>query len=417
MKRFKSLFNLAAVLVLVAALVPGRTQAAQMANRSLTMGSSQAGYSNQNTNHDFSFKLGATPGISAFGSAELLYCTTPLGTCTAPTGLDLRASGGGSYALGTGTSDQALNGGAFTNTFAKDTAGETANRIRIKSTSTNSVAADDVITFHLTGIENPTTSSYSPAGNNTFYVRATFYDSTTYTGNSDTGVVAAAIVPLLTVSARVQETLNFCVGTTTVNDGTTSVGGDCSNISGSTVDLGVADNTTTGGVTDGSTKAHGVFMVRSNAVNGTEVGYRAVQQSGTTYKGSLRILGTTCSGAANTVAAANSQTDTCFNSNTTKTALTTSVEEFGMTGRFINRASSATPTSNLALAAAYDSTSTEGFAWDQSGNYVAIADSYASTDKVLDDEAVVLKFAAVSALTTPTGQYQAQGDFIAVTTY
>jgi hypothetical protein len=158
-------------------------------------------------------------------------------------------------------------------------------------------------------------------------------------------------------------------------------------------------------------------MLRTNAVNGSVVGYRAVQQSGTNYVGSLRVVGANCGGAGNTVGAANSTTDQCFNSNTTKTALTTSVEQFGMTGRFINRLSSATPTANLALATDYDGTSTVGYAWNQTGTFTTIASSTASTDKVVDDESVILQFAAVAALTTPTGVYQAQGDFVAIPTY
>ncbi len=419
--RSKSLVFVSALTLAVSGLLPltmGSATAAQITNRSIELESAQAGSGGQNIYHEFKFTVPTGTTLTNLGSVEFTYCTTPLGACTAPTGLDLRTTGG-SYALGTGSAaDQGINGSLPANTFAKDTAGETANRIRIKATSTNSIAANDDVLFHFTGIENPTTSSYSPNGNNTFFVRITAWSSTAYGGGSDNGVVAAAIVPLLTVSARVQEILNFCVGSTTVNDGTTSVAADCAALAGSpSIDLGVADTTTTGAVTDGSTKAHGVFMVRSNAVNGTTIGYRAVQQTGTTYKGSLRVVGATCSGASNTVAAANSQTDMCFNSNAAKTALTASVEEFGMTGKFINRASSGTPTANLALATDYDSTGVEGYAWDQSGAFVSIADSNASTDKVLDDEAVVLKFAAVAALTTPTGQYQAQGDFIAVTTY
>ena len=110
-------------------------------------------------------------------------------------------------------------------------------------------------------------------------------------------------------------------------------------------------------------------------------------------------------------------TDRCFNAATTKTALTSSVEQFGMTGRFINRTSSTVPTSNLSLTANYDSTSTTGYAWIEDGTFTTVATSVPSTDKVVDDEAIVLGFAAVAALTTPPGQYTAQADFIAVPTY
>jgi hypothetical protein len=226
----------------------------------------------------------------------------------------------------------------------------------------------------------------------------------------------------------VQEILHFCVDNTTINDDTTNIGSDCANlagaVAGNSVDIGVADNSTTGAVSPDAegNNANGVFMVRTNAVGGTVVGYRAVQQSGTNYPGSLRVVGSTCvseaAGRNDTNDGTNRvSTDQCFNSATTKTALTTSIEQFGMTGRFINRTSSATPTSNLTLATAYDSTATVGYAWDESGAFTNLATSVPSTDKVIDDEAVLLKFAAVAALTTPTGVYQAQADFVAVPTY
>ena len=52
------------------------------------------------------------------------------------------------------------------------------------------------------------------------------------------GVFAQSTSQTLTVNARVQERLDFCVGATAVNDGTTAVGAACSNITGNTVDLG-----------------------------------------------------------------------------------------------------------------------------------------------------------------------------------
>jgi hypothetical protein len=185
------------------------------------------------------------------------------------------------------------------------------------------------------------------------------------------------------------------------------------------VDLGLVDTSTTGTASpdpDGN-NLNAMFMVRSNAIGGTVVGYRAVQQSGTNYRGALRIVGSTCAGSANTVGSSGSSTDTCFNSNTTKTVMTTALEEFGITGRYINRSSSTVPTSNLSLTTDYDSTSTLGYAWQQDGTYTPVATSAPSTDKVIDDEAVIIKLGAVAALTTPPGQYTAQADFIAIPTY
>ncbi len=415
-----------AIALSVSGLLPmmlGSANAAQLTTRKIELQSSQAGFTAQNIYHETTFNVATATSI---GSVELLYCLSPLGACTGPTGLDFTSNG---FTLGTTTTDQTINGVIPTNVYSVDATGQTANRIRINATSANTITSGQTVKFRFANIENPTVNTFgdtSPTNSqpdNVFFVRMNTYNTTSYGSGIDSGVVAAAIEPLLTVSARVQEILNFCVANTTVDDaGTTNPGADCSAITGTTgssIDLGVVDGTTTGSVspdTDGNSR-NGIFMVRTNAVNGTVVGYRAVQQTGTNYLGSLRVVGANCGGAANTVGAASSSTDQCFNSNVAKTALSASVEQFGMTGRYINRLSSSTPTTNLALAANYDSTSTVGFAWTQTGAFTTIADSTASTDKVIDDEAVVLQFGAVSSLTTPTGQYQAQGDFIAVPTY
>ena len=385
---------------------------AQLTSRSLTLSSSQA--SAANVTHTFNFSVATTGNI---GSMELLYCTTPTGACTAPPGLSVSSVTTGDILT------QTINAVAAGFTIGTNT----ANKIQITRTAASANATDPVV-LSFDNITNPSTSTYSPSGNNTFFTRIVTSSDNGYATDVDEGVVASAILPLITVSARVQEILHFCVANTTVNVATvTDPGVDCSAITGTTgsaVDIGVADNTVTGAVspdTDGN-NLNGMFMVRTNAVGGTIVGYRAVQQTGTNYKGALRVAGSTCTATGvgkndTNNAGARISTDQCFNSSPTKLALTTSIEQFGMTGRFINRVSSDTPTTNLSLSTDYDSTSSVGYAWTEDGSFANVATSVPSTDKVVDDEAIILKFAAVAALTTPTGVYQAQADFIAVPTY
>ena len=406
------------------AVVPVRAD--QLTSRKLEIQSAQPGTAGQNIWHEFTFNVAQATSI---GSMEYTYCTTPLGTCTTPTGLDFTTGG---ITLGTTSTDQTINGSVPTNTYALGTGGNipTANRVRIQSSAANTISVGQTVKIRFGAIENPTTTTPT---SNTFFVRIITYNTTSYGTAIDDGVVASAIVPLLTVSARVQEVLHFCVDNATTAGGlnaTTALGTDCSNfvntyaVAGNSVDLGVADNSTSGAVSPaaGGNSADGVFMVRSNALNGLIVGYRAVQQTGTNYQGALRVVGSTCTatgtGKNDTNDGTNRvSTDRCFNSALTKTALTASLEQFGMTGRFINRTSSTVPTSNLSLSANYDSTSTTGYAWIEDGTFTSVATSVPSTDKVVDDEAIVLGFAAVAALTTPPGQYTAQADFIAVPTY
>jgi hypothetical protein len=404
-------------------------KADQLTSRKLEVQSAQPGSVGQNIWHEFTFSVAQTASI---GSMEFQYCTTPLGTCTGPTGLDFTTGG---ITLGGSTTDQTLNSVLPGNVYTLGTGGNapTANVVRIDTTSANAITAGQFVKIRFGAIENPTTTAPT---SNTFFVRIATYTgdtgTTPYTGAIDNGVVASAIVPLLTVSARVQEVLHFCVDNATTVGGmnaTTALGTDCSNfvntyaVAGTSVDLGVADNSTSGAVSPatGGNSADGIFMIRSNALNGLIVGYRAVQQTGTNFKGSLRVVGSTCtatSGGNDTLDGTNRvSSDRCFNAAATKTALASSTEQFGMTGRFINRTSSTVPTTNLSLTTDYDSTSTTGYAWQQDGTFVTVATSVPSTDKVVDDEAIVLGFAAVAALTTPPGQYTAQADFIAVPTF
>lgn len=60
---------------------------------------------------------------------------------------------------------------------------------------------------------------------------------------------------------------------------------------------------------------------------------------------------------------------------------------------------------------------TNGYAWDDTGTYHTIASSGSSTQKVVSNEALMLKFAATAQVTTPTGIYQTQADFIATPTF
>jgi len=62
-------------------------------------------------------------------------------------------------------------------------------------------------------------------------------------------------------------------------------------------------------------------------------------------------------------------------------------------------------------------TAGNGFAWDETGTTELIASSTSSTIPQVDDEALILKFAATSNIITPFGQYSVQADFIAVPTY
>jgi hypothetical protein len=234
----------------------------------------------------------------------------------------------------------------------------------------------------------------------------------------------------------VAEVLNFCVGSTLidgVNPATDILPADCTVVSGTSINIGTLDSSQVNispWLTDGGDSQNGLAMIRSNAGNGAVVAYDAVQQSGTNHTGTLRISGSTCSTPGNTF------TDPCINAaGGTQSPFIPGTEKFGMTIGGINSTSTTSyscayggpgntcnlePLSNYLGAGSGGSEqygTSNGFAWNETGTAVNIASSASSTVKQIDDEAMILKFAATPSITTPFGQYEAKMDMIAVPTY
>ena len=364
----------------------------------------------------FSFAIPASPA-SFVQSAQIEFCDSPLGTCntantpTIPAASTVSQSGwaGGAVAFAGYTRQNGVSGGSN-------------NQIKVSRTDANNVTSvtPTVVTLGFTGLTNNATANAS------YYPRIRLYSDASTTTLVWEGAVAQSTSQTLTVNARVQEVLAFCVGATAVDDATTSVGAACANVSGTTVDMGVIDSgavsVTPVSATNGGNNVNGVAMIRTNAVNGAVIDYKAVQD---TSSGKLKVVGASCSGT--------STTDQCFNSQgTTQGTFTGGVENFGMTVAGINCGSTTSYTCtfgsgtyNLVRDAAYDGDGTNtyqtgtanGFAWDDTGTSDRIASSASSSVKVIDDEAMILKFGATSSITTPTGQYTVQADFIATPTY
>ncbi|HSX24063.1 MAG TPA: hypothetical protein VLE74_03120 [Candidatus Saccharimonadales bacterium] len=415
----RAILAVVATAVLAVGLLPlfnSNASAAQITSRSLTL--STAVISQTGVSYTFGFKLGTAGQVQG---VKYEACTTALGSCTAPTGL--------TFASATMTSKSGFAGA--TNFTVDGTGGNdctaSASVLCIKRTDTTSEDTTTAKTLVFGTITNPSGASCASSNPNcTFFVKMTTYTTNTWTAGSivDTGTVAGSTAQLLTIAASIQEVLNFCIGSTSVDDATTSPGSDCSAISGTTVNLGVLDSSTisTSPVASGSggNAVNGVAMLKTNANSGATVSYRAIQQSGTNHAGSLRVVGASCN-------AGNVSTDQCINSaGTTQTTFTAGTEDFGMTIPGVNCGSTtaytctfSTGTYNLTRNAQYDGTgantygTTQGFAWREDGTI----DQIASSTGAVDDEALVLKFAATPNIVTPTGSYQAQADFIVVATY
>lgn len=396
--------------VLAPLLITGSASAAQITSRSLTIGTSKATTA---STWSYTFTLATAGNV---GSLKFEVCTTPLSTCTSPgAGLNVNA---GATTIGAGWA-----AGAFTRDAVG--AGGCTAAANVLCTARTSPVSETATAHTLTQ-----TLQVNPTAVGTFFVRITTYSDIAWASAVDSGVVAGAVVNQLTVNARIQEILSFCVGTTTVNDATTTPGADCSAVTGTTVDIGVLDSgsvNTSPINTNGGSNTNGIAMIRTNAQNGAVVSYFAEQD---TSSGQLKVVGAACSGT--------STTDQCLNNAAAAGAqavISAGTEAFGMTIGGVNCGSTTSYTctfasglTNLAPLSGYiGGTYTQGsagtygtgtgFAWLSTGTAVTIASSASSPVKVIDDESLILRFAATPSITTPTGAYTVTSTFVATATY
>jgi hypothetical protein len=409
------------------ALLPATVGAApSITSRTL---SSTSAVPSQTTDLTWTFNTTADAGNA--NTIEIEFCDAPLGTCNTTNTPALS------------NTPTATLGGPWTTTAVTSTArdalsdgGGTDTQYTLTKTNNDDASAKTALTisFGATDITN------NAAANKSYYTRVRIYD------NNPTlkweGVFAQSTSQTLTVNARVQERLDFCVASTAINNATSTPGTDCAAVTvagTSSIDIGNIDsgavNVSPVSATNGGSNTNAIAMIRTNAFNGASIAYRSLDD---TSSGTLKVPGASCNATPST-----SGTDQCFNTSATQGAwvLGTTGERFGMTIAGINCGSTSaytcdfsTGATNLVRNSEYDGnggntyvadsdqvtsgTTTAGYAWEASpATTTTIATSTGSTVKVVDDEALVLKFAALSGITTPTGSYTVQADFIATTTF
>jgi hypothetical protein len=402
-------FVIAAAALLPAMLLSGHSSAAQLTSRYVDLSSVQSSGGNSTEGsgrdggdafgQDVTYTVGFTVATTGnIGGLVVDFCSdSPITgtTCTAPTGFNTNFATLG-IANRTGVTD-----------WAVDTTNSTASKVVLTRTAA-SVSSATAVEFDLgttaaaDGITNPTT-------NGSFYARIVTYAATAtaqaYTSTVpgtyvDDGGIAMSIANELTITARVQEVLQFCVGSTDANSAS-----DCTDISGTAINLGVVESSTVASSADTAGKA----MIRTNANSGAVIYYKAEQN---TTSGKLKVAGAACSGVT--------LTDQCFNSTgTTQNTITAGTEEFGMTLTNVDT-SNGGATTNLACDAEYNGDGTcngagtyTDYAWDDSGSF----DTIATSSSVLDDEMITMKFAATASPTTPTGLYTVTANFVATSTF
>lgn len=392
-------------------LMSSASAAPQLPNREARITTARPG---QTFDIVFEFDTTTLGSATSVQGAELEFCDAPLGTCNTS---NTPTIPGSSTVSETGW-DQTLENNTFgTYTLQNGDSGGTNNQIKVSRTDTDDQRTRTNVTIGFTGL------THNATANRSFYPRIRLYSDTGTSTLVWEGAVAQSTSQTLTINARVQEILQFCVGATAIDDATTSPGAACANISGTSVDIGVIDSgavsVTPVAAVNGGDGNNGIAMVRTNAQNGVSIQYKALLDSSS---GALKVPGASC---------VPSSTDQCFaSSGTTQNAISAGTEEFGMTIGGINCGSTvsyacayASGTSKLKPTTDYQGAGTfgsswsygvsNGYAWDDTGS----ADIIASSTTVVDDEAMILKFAAAAGITTPTGQYSTQADFIATPTF
>lgn len=368
-------FAAMAVAVTATATLPsfmGHASAANLAtDRYVKMSSSS------NTASSVSYEIGFTTATTGnLRGIVVDFCAdSPIvnyGTCTTPTG----------FSVGTPT---ATVSSSFT-AAGSWTAGQlNSNRTLYVTNNTNtSIASGTAGTVTVTTVTNPTSA---PA---TFYARIYTYDSaagaTGYTvantqngGGTqfDYGGVALATAAQITVTAKVQESLTFCVYTTSCGVGTAVTLGDGN---------GVLASTTTNYTSTSS------YDLGSNANSGV-----VVRLKGDTLKaGSLALTssGTTC----------------------TADSAVAGTEQYGLRLSTVGSGQSATaPYNCLANNHALDITSacTNG----DDNLTCTYGDRIASTSGPTASSTSVVEYMAKASTTTKPGVYAATYSYIATGTY
>jgi len=327
-------FTQVAVLA-VATMVPAGLQAAQLENRSLELGSSAGGAT---TDHTFTFDIASAGDVDEF---RFEYCANdpfPGEPCTAPTGLDVDSA---TLSNQTGASG-----------FAIDGAATSVNEIVL--TGSQNFASEDTVSFEFANAVNPT------ANNEEFFVRIYTLESSVVV---DDAGLASSTAETIEVTARVQETLQFCVYT----------GANCAE-GGSLADLGILNVT-------GIETANSLFDVSTNARNGVVVQYlgQTLESDGVTidaFSGGDGNLGTSDPGT----------------------------EQFGLRIANISDAGATFATAS----APFDTANADEYALSD-----GVAADIAQSSGPIEQTTFTVEYGANVAALTPTGVYNTTVEYIA----
>lgn len=352
--------------LLATVLVPAhQAYAAQLDNRALSISSSVA--NDTSVTYEYSYKV-ATDGDD-LGSFKFEVCTNdpfPDTSCDSPSGgsFDMGGAGTGNTTVTVGGTSQTL---AAVNTASTDAG--SVNEVEVQlDTAVGAVASgtEVVVTFDST-INNPS------ASNQEFFSRLYTYSDTANSTKVDDGGLAFSTAESVEVTARVQETLTFCV----YADGQT-----CTSPGDTTVDLGVL-----------STNAESPGVHQAEATTNALNGY-ALQYAGTTLTHS-------------------NGTDSIDPINPSATS-SPGTEQFGLNIGIDN-----TPDTSTDLVAEYSGSSykfVDGATVTDGTNKTA-ENTIATSSGPFDTNRYNLEFVGNVDETTPTGTYNTTVTYVATSIY
>ena len=421
-----SLVWLSAIMLVAAAILPllaaSPAEAAQVTVRSIDMDTSEPDAESGSTVINFTVPDNGTEDI---GSFIVEFCDNdplPGETCTFDGDGDdipeVDSTAGSIVTMSAGS----FNGGTTCTSLTLTAPSADDNHLEFNCNVAVDISGDAVFTATIDDMDLPDNSTDGGAGNhnNTFYARLYTFAATdaTYanpqTGYNNEGGVALSTAQVITVNARVQETLEFCVGTTITTTG------DCTTVSGTTIDMGVLSPTAV-------TRSSGAVDTTGTCnITGGECAFLVASTNATDdgvfidYKADSFDVAATCPTGTSTD---NSSTDQCFDPvhESAETTITAGDEGWGIAVINSTAHASSQTTNNLQqttdVAGAYDYQST-GYAVDDSDTATAFAQSDLSATntplvRVVDREQLEVEIAASIAYTTPSGLYSTTLEFIA----
>lgn len=398
-------FGSSALLLAVSATLPsllGQVAQAlpvgdQVTDRLIRISSSSVGATS--TTYNVSFKL-ATAHANLRGIIVDVCdgSDTPIigdTNCAAPAGFTWGAG------TPTVTLTSGISGGTWVSAATTANAGRT---LKLSDPTGNNLTAGTTVNFQVTSVTNPTDTNDGSAGvqAGTFYARIVTYNATAgdfanYTAANpgstnaiDYGGIALSLANALTVTAKVQESLTFCVYIT---------GASCAAGTGTSVVLGDSNGVLANPAltyTSTSTATDPKLGIASNAQSGVAVKMKGENLCRKSAPADCEDADTT-----NIIVP---QTGTCV-----ADSVSASVEQFGV--------KVTTPGSGVTVDADYNCGASTQHAFNTANTTSLYGDDILATSAPSIEVTSTLQFAAKAAATTEAGIYTTNITFIATGTY